>query len=67
MDTTTGRDWLTMNEAHFDQSRLSRSARLTARDQGLFALADVAAVMPRKTKPKPAEVDGQDSLFGGLD
>jgi hypothetical protein len=68
MDTsTTGRNWLDMTEAHFDKSRISRSARRTAEDRGLFDLADVAAVMPRKAKPKAPQVDGQADLFSETD
>jgi hypothetical protein len=64
MDTTQGRDWLDMRPAHFDKSLMSRSAQRAAADQGLFDLADVAAVMPRKTKPKAPQLDGQFDLFG---
>ena len=60
---TTGRDWREMSAAHFDKSLISRSARRTAADRGLFDLADVAAVMPRKTRPKAPQIDGQADLF----
>jgi hypothetical protein len=65
-ETPAGPDWRDMRPAHFDKSLISRSARRTAADRGLFDLADVAAVMPRKAAPAAAQIDGQDSLFGDL-
>jgi len=64
MDTTQGRDWLTMNAAHFDAKLLPKRLWKIAEHQGLFDLADVVALAKRESRRRPEQqIDGQADLF----
>ncbi len=58
--------WADMRPGHFDASLLPRVRRTAAGQGELIPLADVAPVaLPARTPP-PAEISGQDVLFGEM-
>ena len=60
MDTTTGRNWLDMNPAHFDTRKLPRKHRKA--DPG--ALWTVPDLLPQEAPaPTVLPMDGQADLF----
>lgn len=61
--TTQGRDWLSMNPAHFDASLLPMRQRKAA-DAGLFSVADILPSAPETSAKTAPELDGQGDLFG---
>lgn len=60
--TEAGRDWLSMNRAHFDASLLPRKHRNTP--EGLFSAADLLPSPPKAAAKTVPQMDGQGELFG---